>query len=312
MILLVLALLLSFSDPVFAENNNKTDQACLRDLPTEDTYLDTTHSYLSSWFCEPANWFDNFFADDRVYEEGHARTKLRWRNDLVFSEHESPDFLTIVSASLVLPKISKRLKLVFDSEEQDDLADVLPDTADNAGGSVGFLYDFVDSQKANLSLRLRFTPSITLRYRYTHAISEILVTRFTQNIYREEGAFGASTRFDIDRTIDTVNAIRWSNQVEIIEGNDGLEWISALVLFHRINDVSALSYEASVTGETRPSDLVTDSRLGVRYRRNFYRSWLFYELAPEITWPRASITDDRHSIVAFVTRLEIYFEKIKK
>lgn len=309
---LVALFLYLFSGHIYAENNKGMSQACLRDIPTEDTYLDTTHSYLSSWFCEPANWFDNFFADDRIYEEGHAGSKLRWRNDLIFNEGSPSEFLTTVSASVLLPKVSKRLKLVFDSEEKDDLSDVLPDNTDNAQGSLSFLYDFLDSQKANLSLKLRLSPSITLRYRYTNAINDLLLTRFTQSIYREEGAFGTITRFDIDRTIDKQNALRWTNQAEIIEGKDGLEWLSAFVVFHRINDSSALSYEASITGETRPFDLVTDSRLGIRYRRNFHRSWLFYELVPEVTWPKESITSHRHSVFAFVTRLEIYFEKLKK
>lgn len=305
-------LLLFMSSRSHSNDNEKNiEQACSRKTPIEDTYIDTTHSYLTSWFCEPANWFDNFFADERLYEEGHAGTKLRWRNDLVFTEYASPEYITTVSASLLLPKISKHLKLVFDSEEQGDLADVIPGDTDNTRGSLSFLYDFLDSQKANLSLRLRFTPSITLRYRYTHPINETLLTRFTQNIFREDGTFGTNSRLDIDKTIDNKNAVRWSNQLEIIEDTDGLEWLSALVVFHRINDSSALSYEASITGETRPFDLVTDYRLGIRYRRNFHRSWLFYELVPDITWPREFIADDRRPVFAFITRLEVYFESIK-
>ena len=32
--------------------------------------------------------------------------------------------------------------------------------------------------------------------------------------------------------------------------------------------------------------MITNYRLLTRYRRNFLRSWLFYELVPEISWPR--------------------------
>ena len=282
---------------------------CIRAVSVDDNYLDISYHYLNSWFCEPANWFDDFFADDRHYEEGHARTRVRWRNDVFFSENKSADFITTLDASMRLPKISKRLKLVFESDEQENLDDVIPTTTDGAQGSLGFLYDFLDSKKANLSLRLRFTPSITLRFRYTHPISDILIVRFTQNIFKEEGFTGENTRFDFDKSIDKKNVLRFSNQVEIRDNKDGFEWSSGLVLFHKIDEKSAFSYESSIDGETHPSTLATDYRLGVRYRRNFYRDWMFYELAPEVTWPREFIKDKRHSVAAFTVRLEILFER---
>ena len=155
-----------------------------------------------------------------------------------------------------------------------------------------------------------FSPSITLRYRYTHPINETLITRFTQSLYRKEGIFGTISAFDIDKAIDEKNAIRWSNQIEIVDHLDGMYGLTALVLFHRINDKSALSYESSATGITEPQVLTTDYRLGIRYRRNIYRKWLFYEVAPEVTWPKISTTDDRHSIFAVTFRLEVFFESI--
>lgn len=296
---------------IYAEANLPKQHVCLRISSVDENYLDTTYNYLNSWFCEPANWFDEFFADDRDYNEAHAKTKIRWRNDVFFSENAKPEYITTVAASLRLPKISKRLKLVFDSDEQENIEGVIPTTIDNAQGSFGFLYDFIDSQKANLSLRLRLTPSLTLRYRYTHPFSDTLILRLTQNIYREEGEFGENTRLDFDKTLNKSYALRWSSQVDVIEGDSGFDWVTALVLFHKLNEKSALSYESSINGETKPYNLATNYRLGIRYRRNFYRSWLFYELAPEVTWSKLLITDERHSIYAFTLRLEIFFEQYK-
>ena len=303
--------LLSYSSLSHADDvTTQARQTCLRQISHDDNYLDTTHSYITSWSCEPASWFDDFFTDERLYEEGNAATKIRWRNDVVFSENTSPDFITTINARLQLPNTSKRFKLVFESENQTDTSETVPNTNDVNQGTLGFLYDFIDSKKSSLRLRLNLSPSITLRYRYTHSVNETLITRFTQSLYREESSFGTISEFDIDKTIDEKDAIRWSNQIEIVDHLDGMEWITALVWFHRIDEKSAMSYETSATGITEPQALTKDYRLGIRYRRNIYRKWLFYEIAPQVTWPIISITDERHSIFAVTFRLEVFFESI--
>jgi len=54
-------------------------------------------------------------------------------------------------------------------------------------------------------------------------------------------------------------------------------------------------------------------RLGVRFRKNFHREWLFYEIAPEITWPltldeqRLMIEKERRSKWLLFFRLEAHF-----
>ena len=303
--------LLSHSTAAYADTATlAVGHTCLRQISDQDTYLDTTHSYISTWFCEPARWFDGFFSDKSLYEEGRAGAKVRWRNDVVLSEHVSPDFISTISARLQLPNTSKRLKLVFESDNLDSISEPVAEGTDINQGTLGFLYDFIDSQKANLSLRLSFSPSITLRYRYTHSISAALITRFTQSLYRKEGLFGTTSRFDIDKAIDVKNTLRWSNQLEIVDHLDGLEWVTALVLFHRINEKSALSYESSITGITEPYALTTDYRLAIRYRRNIHREWLFYEITPQVTWPKLNNTDERHSIFSVTFRLEVFFESI--
>ena len=60
------------------------DNPCARDMDTYDyekSLYDETQIYINSRFCEPALWFDNFFATDRIYNEGVAGTYIRWRNE---------------------------------------------------------------------------------------------------------------------------------------------------------------------------------------------------------------------------------------
>ena len=52
--------------------------------------------------------------------------------------------------------------------------------------------------------------------------------------------------------------------------------------------------------------------------KNFHRKWLFYEIAPELTWPvtldeeRLEITENRRSKWLIFFRLEVHFGNASK
>jgi len=47
----------------------------------------------------------------------------------------------------------------------------------------------------------------------------------------------------------------------------------------------------------------------VRYRQRFWRDWLFFEVAPQISWPRER---DYEFVSGILLRFEMYFGKYKK
>ena len=90
----------------------------------------------------------------------------------------------------------------------------------------------------------------------------------------------------------------------------GRKWASSLVLYQHLSDKSAFSYESSTSSVSEPEKYTTNTRLGVRYRQNFYRKWLFYELVPAVNWPRPLVTDVRNEAWEFMFRLEINFTNL--
>ncbi len=84
-------------------------------------------------------------------------------------------------------------------------------------------------------------------------------------------------------------------------------------MFQRVNKKTSLSYETSATGITEPMTLATNYRVAVRFRKNFHRKWLFYEISPELTWPvsfdenRQLIVEDRRSKWLILFRFEVHF-----
>ena len=270
-------------------------------------WFDEVHRFLSVEFCEPSVWFDSFFSDDRIDEEVRAGTHVRWQNNFVLTKGGEWTYTSSIKASFKLPKTKKKLHIIFEGEEEEILRDVIPGDKEEVKGDLGLLYEITESERANFGVRIKLSPSILFRYRYQYPVSDSFTTRFTQEWYRRDNADGNTSRLDFEKKLYETLLLRQSNSVTHSEEFVGEEWQHSLVLYQRLTDKSALSYESSMARVTAPETYTTNVRLGVRYRKNFYRKWLFYEVAPAMNWPRALVTDERIAVWDILFRLEVNF-----
>src|SRR6185369_8956966 len=110
--------------------------------------------------------------------------------------------------------------------------------------------------------------------------------------------------------------LRWSNTGTASQEIKGLEWGTDLSLIHELSSLSAITVAGSIFGSTSLDNVISNYRILARYRRNFLRSWLFYELEPEISWPRSG-NGAFPARIAVTFLLEVVFrgtaaEKVKK
>jgi hypothetical protein len=285
----------------------------------EKKWYDDSQIYINSSFCEPALWFDNFFGDDRIFEEGVAGTYVRWRNDFTYDEEDSFKYKTRLAASVQLPGVSNKLHLTFESDEDDDLRDVVPDgIRDQDQSSLGLQVNVNETSRSKFSAKVSLSPKLLLRYRYTYPYNKKVTLRFTQEVERKVAVNSARTRFDYEHTFKKKLLFRSSTEGSVSEDFEGVDWLQALVLFQRLSKRESIAYEASANGISEPRSLVLNYRLGIRFRRNFHREWLFYEVAPEYTWPisldddRMLVEKDRRSKFLIFFRLEIHFGNASK
>lgn len=292
------------------------DNPCARDLDTYDyekNWYDDTQAYVNSRFCEPALWFDNFFAKDRVFNEGVAGTYVRWRNEFIFDEEEGFDYDMGISASVELPVLQNKLRITFDNDEDQDIRDVTPGSAEQTNNDLGLQLDLRENARSKFNVKVSFSPKILFRYRYTYPVVDDLILRFTQEVQRRKEVHSARTLIDIEQAFKPQYLFRSSTEGKISEEYEGIDWLQAFVLYRRVNKKSSLSYESSVTGISEPNTLATNYRLGIRFRKNFHRRWLFYEIAPEVTWPvtldeeRMEVVKERRSKWLLFFRLEVHF-----
>jgi len=290
-----------------------------KDLQDQEApWYDSAHAYMNTAFCEPAVWFDDFFASDRVLEEV-AGSYVRWRNDFIQNEEQGSDFITNLNFSIELPRISSKLKLIFEGDEDQALQDVLPGTeAEGSDNNLGLRLDIKDTTRSKFNISVSAKPRIRLRYRYTYPVRDDFLIRFTQEIQNEKGINGARTRLDFEKAFLPLKLFRSTTEGFVTEDFPGVEWSQAFTLFQRITKKSSVSYETSAVGITRPISLATNYRVGIRYRQNIHRDWLFFEVSPDITWPvtlsedKEEITKDRRSVLSILVRVEIHFGNARR
>lgn len=297
------------------------DDPCDRGLDLynyEKSWYDDTQVYINSRFCEPALWFDNFFANDRVFEEGAAGTYVRWRNEFTQDEEESFKYKMRLSASVELPIIEKHLRLTFEGDEDEDLRDIAPGNGEDTANSLGLQLDLVENSRSKFNVSVSLSPRVRLRYRYTYPIYQDITLRLTQEVQRKKKVHTGRTQIEFEKVFNQSYLFRASSEGKVSEEYDGVDWLQAFVLYQRLNNKTSLSYESSVNGITEPRTLAINYRLGFRFRKNFHRRWLFFEVAPEVTWPisldelRSDTVIDRRSKWLLFFRLEVHFGNASK
>jgi len=304
---------------IYRKENPK--DPCDRGLDTYDyekSWYDKTQIYINSGFCEPALWFDNFFANDRVFAEGPAGTYVRWRNNFIYDEEDHFQFKTSLNISVELPSTQDMLRLTYENNEDENIQDIAPGTTANNKSTLGLQVQVLENIRSKITVSASFSPSLRLRYRYTYPDFKNLTLRFTQQVERDKAVNSGTTLFEVEKSFEQRFLLRSSTQGEVSEAFDGVDWLQALVLYQRLNKKTSISYESSVSGITQPYTIATDYGVAVRLRKNFHRKWLFYEIAPALSWPitldesRENVIKDRRSRWSILFRLEVHFGNAQK
>jgi len=285
------------------------DYSSCHSQPDSAQILDTAFNYVNSRVCQPAIWFDNFFVDERIDEDANAGSVIRWRNDFSYVEGEGYQYKTRLKARFYLPKVTKRVKLVIESDDEDDLFGLFPSSSDEAENIFALRYDWLNSERTSLNFKITAHPGAEARFRYTYPISEDLLLRATQKVYQKKKLTGESTKLDLDYSFSPEFLLRWSNFATYEDDIKGWELGSGLTLYQHISDQQALNYQLSTTGTNRPYHYISNTHMSVTYRQNILRPWFFYELTPEYNWSKEPDTEREGEFKATI-RLEILFHNI--
>ena len=292
--------------------------------PADKNWMDSSHHFLTKRSDKLVRWLDGFFGTPRSDLES-AQSFLRLRLEHEWDQEDANSVGVRLRGKVLLPRINKRIGLIFSDERGDETgngANVEQALSDNnPKNDIALQYTSIDKDRSRLDfklgLRSSFKVKAAARYRYELPIMDNALLRFSEEFYyRGDDGFGSFSRFDVDKTVGNSSLFRWSNRFDYGQETRGVEWGSTISLARRINDESALSYFINVEGETNPGYVNKGYGLGVTYRKNFFRKWLFFELEPAYVWRRRLVESpnngelyykSREDVARFTARLEILF-----
>ncbi len=282
-------------------------------------FFDTLHGEISERLLTTATWLDSFFADERSTREEN-RSYIRARLDDFTEERSHAVFKPTVDLRLALPQLEKKAHIIVSAEPAETPA-TTPGSPSIATDRIGptdersvttaihYVLRATEEQNFNVRSGAQFTHGapvlfIAPRYRYFIPINT-WGFRFTQEvIWKTDTTWQTNTIFDLERRLPHDFFFRTSAGGTWINTSKGYFYSLSFSLRQPIDTKRALDYSWSNSFQTRPVGELTEVFFSLRYRQNFWREWLFFEVAPQYRFPRDS---EYKGTPGILFRLEMYF-----
>lgn len=279
---------------------------------SEENWVDSSHAYVTDSAQALTEWMDHFFGDETYnLEQAESLLRLQLIND--WDSAEGYDAKPRLRGKLQLPRVSRRLDLVFSDQAQDD-EDLDDDRLDDR---IGLQYLLREGGRSRFDTTLGLTTSGLkpgVRYRNQGAIVDEVSYRFIQRVQHEtdEGVYG-TTQLDINYKQDSSTVWRWSQRGIWGEKSEGVEWRSRLALRQRhLTDSErplAVEHFLLINGVTRPDAFVRSYRLGTVFRRQVYRPYMFVEFEPSYISRQLQADSGRSGEWGVILRLEFALQR---
>jgi hypothetical protein len=261
----------------------------------EENIVDRIHQALSGYVSVTAGKVDGFFDDERYADEVNT-TRAKLRVDYFLEKGEDPELKLRFNLNLALPRINKRLKLLVsgkpDEEETDETGGGLGEEGEDDNVDVAIVYTPVETVEHNLSMRtgLRFksiTPAWWLGPRWrAYSQGEVWGTRLT-NFFRwyTDTDFRIDTTLDFERPITEDFFYRQTIKGKWDQDKPRYDYDIVFTVFQRLKSNRALEYEYRNKFKSTNDHQLDNIIFKVTYRQNIWRRWLFFEIAPQVSFP---------------------------
>lgn len=298
--------------------------ACKEIKPGQDTWLYRVRRTLAVTACASSAWLDSLFGDQFHYHE-YLNTRGMLSVGTLWSEYDGFDPRLRARVRLRLPQWDERISAFAGRVGEDEYVsdtegefDALPTRQfggiEDESVLVGLGYsrpertgnDFDAGVGVRIDLPL--DPYARARYEIVRSFAEHYVFRARETVFWQNSeGFGTTTRFNIDRALTDRFLLRWNNIGKFTEETRGLEWLSEMTLFQRLNDRTGLAWQNHITGATDAE--VNLQRYGARVimRRQLTPDWLFLEVRAGIEWPRLKVVERRDSSFEAGVAFEMQF-----
>ena len=271
---------------------------------------------------DTAEWLDSFFGTPTYLSEVN-KTYLRLQLTSFVEDGAGLDTDARFTLRLSLPNTEKRFRLTIasspdqidrqDGGSDDTAVGQIEEVDDNLAGALE--YFLLDRKRHNVKFAVGATirnASLagygSTRYRYQVDVRRWTL-RFVQRLrwYTDEG-WDARSTLDFERPVFDNLFFRTTPSLKWKQEKDGFEYAWTTSLFHPLSEKHALEYQFNNYFKTETEGRLTESNVRVRYRRQIWRKWLVFEVAPQLAWYEER---DFKTVAGVAVRLEVWLGRYK-
>ncbi len=290
--------------------------------PEGPTFLDILQAGISKNILQTSQWLDSFFYDPRYVAEANT-TRAVVRYEGFIEEHAPLAFKTKVSFVLVLPQLKHRAHIILSGDPNEDNTGrpgqdllTLPAQQENTGRntSAAVAYELKSGERRNINAK------VGIRYRHGQLVAFIRphyrrlyqmdgwTLRLTQEVpYWTDTKWSSSTTVDLERPLGEKFFFRTSVNGSWYEMQPGFSYGLVFSLSQPLSTTSALSYDLGAAFQTGARntqqtvqlsngkelksdpgahDVLQTVVVDTRYRRRFWRDWMYFDITPQVRFPR--------------------------
>lgn len=288
-------------------------------IPDNFDTMEVPRNYVSRKIASFASSIDRFFGNNRHYQESNQTVIQLDLNRLegYGGEHK---FDFAARANLRLPATEGRLHLLLETDPENNI-DAEPTLGSRTlkkpvavQKSVALAARYVTVEEGAWNFRndigikfpLPLKPFVRSRVSYSLPFANEWRLKAAQSVYwfNTLGA-GETSQFDVERIISPQLLFRASSTATWLNDKQNFDMRQDFSVFSTRSDRTAVLYQISATGVSNPANAVTDYVALVLYRYRMHKEWLFFEISPQLHFPK----DREYKFSpSFNMRLEVLFD----
>jgi hypothetical protein len=119
---------------------------------------------------------------------------------------------------------------------------------------------------------------------------------------------GETTQLDLEHFLSEPVLFRATSNATWLNNKQNFDLREDLSIYHTVSERTALLYQASAIGVSNPQYQLNEYVLSMLYRYRLHRDWMFFELSPQLHFPKI---DNFRSNPTLSMRLEMLFDESK-
>jgi hypothetical protein len=268
----------------------------------DEALVDGTQALLAETGCRAALWLDGLFGGEPQITSAR-RTHGYVESSVSYSEFEGFDTRTRLRVSFELPNLKERVSAFFGRDDQDDfirdrseafgLRSQFPRIDDRDEWLAGLGYGLPSSERMQTDIKVgaasltspRAFVRARLHYNAYSDLSNLVYLRVSPFWQTRDGV-GVTLGIDYNHVLTPKLLLRVSEVGTFSESTDGVDWLSAVILYQNLRKQRAIAYQVFARGQTDEPEPVFEYGGRAIYRHPLIPQKLYGEFIVGYSWPQ--------------------------